>query len=273
MDEKNIEIVLAQGGGVPGGHYCISHKGKKPFITPMQECASIELRHSDVVVDIGAYVGTYAIRAARFPVKKVVAYEPTPLTFKILDMTELPNLEKRWAAVVGDHRETIDLHLSKGIGVTNSILESKAKPDAVTVPAVNYSEAVKDATIVKIDVEGGEYTYDVDKLVSDSMRAIIIDFHPVGKDWIDKSNEMIRSIEQQFGFEPVIYPNWENGWTRAGSWIRDMPDAGDGCAELLEGHFCCGCGCPLLAGKAKSICRDCADIWSKKHRKGFEIAD
>lgn len=142
----------------------------------MRECASIPLRHSDVVVDIGAYVGTYAIRAARFPVQHVVAYEPTPATFAVLSLTALPNMKLVQAAVVADRDvESVALYISRGIGVTNSTMPSTQK-SPVDVPAVAYAEAVSGASIVKIDVEGAEYDYPI---VQPSLRAIIVDFHPL----------------------------------------------------------------------------------------------
>lgn len=264
----NIGYKHVTGGNVPGGHNVIWDGERKPFITPMKECNSIPLRHSDVIVDIGAYVGTYAIRCARFPVKKIIAYEPTPKTFEILALTKLRNLQSIQKAVVADDRSSVDLFISKGIGVTNSIILSNRKNAPVTVPAISYEEAVAEATIVKIDVEGAEYTYPI---VQPQLRAIIVDFHPIpGRDWISRAEEMIEEIKQS-GFETVIEPRWENGWTRAGSWIRPMETEGEH-TGLMGGMYCCGCG-KSINGIEKSLCGDCFGVWSKKHREGFACID
>jgi len=251
------------GGGVPGGHNVLYDGKRSPFITPMKECQSIELRHSDVVVDIGAYVGTYAIRAARFPVKKVIAYEPTPETFEVLSLTKLPNLELHSAAVVGDGCSSIKLFISSGIGVTNSTVLSYRKARAVTVQAVQYEEAVADASIVKIDIEGGEYGLPI---VQPTLRAIIIDFHKIPGDWLMMAGRIIANFEAA-GFKAVISPNWSCGWTCAGSWLRPIATSGQ-CDDLMSGQFCCGCGSKILASR-RALCSDCWHSWSKKHRDGY----
>lgn len=257
-----VQYRFMQGGGVPGGHNVIYGEGRNPFITPMRECASIPLRHSDVVVDIGAYVGTYAIRCARFPVKRVIAYEPTPQTFDILWLSKTPNMQIINAAIVGDDRESVDLFISAGIGVTNSIVNGNRKPERITVPAINYADAVKGASIVKIDVEGAEYDYPI---IQPSLRAVILDFHPM-PDWIDKARQIMSDLEAA-GFSAVITPDFDNGWTRAGSWIRDMDTQGE-FHPMMNGEMCCGCGRRIKA-PTKGLCKACWEAWIPKHRVGF----
>lgn len=253
-------------GDVPGGHRIIVNPDKETHVPTMRECNSIALRHSDVVVDIGAYCGTYAIRCARHPVKRVVAYEPTPASFDVLSLTSLPNLETVQAAVVGDpEQKVVDLHISAGIGVTNSIVMSNRKVKAITVPAVDYAEAVREATIVKIDVEGAEYGFPI---VQPSLRAVIVDFHPIaGRDWLREAERIVGEIEGA-GFRPVIAPKWGNGWSRAGSWIRDRPDDGSGFRPMLDGKLCCCCGREISA-RSKAICVDCAPRIKPKYRRYY----
>jgi FkbM family methyltransferase len=258
-----------QGGNVPGGHRVIWDGRREPFITPTREFNSVPLRHSDVVVDIGAYVGTYAIRCARFPVRRVVAYEPTPRTFAILALTRLPNLECVPAAVVPDERPAVDLFVSRGIGVTNSLVLSRRKAGAITVPAVAYARAVAGATVVKIDVEGAEYTYPI---VQPSLRAIIIDFHPIpGRDWVGRARQVMDGFGAA-GFTPVVVPDFSNGWTRAASFVRDRPDPGGGYEPMLAGRACCGCGGPIRAA-GRGLCRTCWAAWLPRHREGYRLTE
>jgi len=263
-----------RGGSVPGGHRVIGKvrpdgSRTKPFITNMRECNSIALLHTDVVVDIGAYVGTYAIRAARFPVAKVIAYEPTPASFDILTETKLPNLQTVQAAVVADDETSVDLFISNGIGVTNSTVADAGKGKTISVPAVSYVDAVADASIVKIDVEGGEYQYPI---VQPLLRAVMIDFHPLPDfDWLRESLRIIEELEDN-GFRAVIAPDFNaSGWDRAGSWIRDVPELARATyAPMLDGDECCGCGIAINA-KGKGLCYSCWQLWSPKHRKGFNV--
>ena len=260
----NIQYKHVQGGGVPGGHNVILSKHGNPFITPMKECASIPLHHDDVIADIGAYVGTYAIRCARFPVQKVIAYEPTKATFDILNLTRLPNLHCINKAIVHDSRRTVEFFHANGCGVTNSTIEKRGAEKTI-VECAKYDDAIRGASIVKIDIEGGEYDLNI---IQPSVRALIIDFHSVVPDWKDRAENIIKQILSA-GFTTVVKPNWDCGWTKAGSWVRDVPGSGIVYSPMMDGLICCGCGCRLVPKGSKSICIECSMQWNKQHQKGF----
>ena len=102
-----------------GGHYAIqSYKSQSAFVNPMKACESIKLYNTDIVVDIGAYVGEYSIYASKYA-KKVYSYEASPYTFQVLKMNQKANMEIHNMAVVGDNRAEAILYLSKGIGAKN----------------------------------------------------------------------------------------------------------------------------------------------------------
>jgi FkbM family methyltransferase len=259
-----IDDQWTQGANVPGGFHAIINQTKpKPFIPNMRECNSIELRHSDVVVDIGAWVGTYAIRCARFPVKQVTAYEPTPRTFHVLNKTKLPNLKQVQAAVVHDDRDTVNFFISSGIGTTNSIAKSNRKLHVLNSPAVNYVDVVRGASIVKIDVEGAEYVYPI---IQPSLRAIILEFHHMQGDWRGRAREIIAELLHN-GFETIMEPDFDKGWSSAGSWMRPMETEGE-YTPMMRGDECCGCGVAIQA-TSKALCSDCWGVWLPKHREGY----
>jgi FkbM family methyltransferase len=271
-----LKKVFVQGGDVPGGHIVLTDGVKRPeglfsFCT-MRYCHSIELRASDVVVDIGAYVGTYSLWAARSPVAQVVAYEPSPLSQRVLTKNagNLPNIVVRPEAVVGDCRQWTDFFLSGGLGITNSRVASKAKKP-IRVAARSFEEAIRHATVVKIDIEGGEYDLPFSDL-PDQLRAMIIEFHSTGhRDWIERAEKIVADVEGQ-GFRSVLRPNWANGFTRQGSWRREVADPGAGRGLLLDGVACSGCGVTLRpAAGAKAICDSCLPKWLPRHRRGFMI--
>ncbi len=265
--ETSSKSKLVKGGNVPGGHHVLWDGLKRPFIPPTREMDSVPLRHSDVVVDIGAYCGLYAIRCARFPVARVVAYEPTPGTFEVLSRTTLPNLESINAAIVGDDSRHVDLFVSEGIGVTNSVVKSLRKAGSVRVNAVNYLEAIAGASVVKIDVEGAEYDYPI---LQPGVRAYLIDFHPMPGDWIGRAEAIIDELEAA-GFTGVITPDFSCGWTQAGSWVRDVDETGDEFEPMMSGRVCCGCGV-AISGCGKALCPGCFSTWSPKHRATFDEA-
>lgn len=195
-----------------------SENSNKPFLNHMKECMSIELNKNDVVVDIGAYIGEYSIYAINQQVKKVISYEATPLTFEILKKNKRGNMLIKNLAVVGNNNKgKINLHISNGIGVTNSIVKSNRKSHFIKVNTIKYEDAIKEATVVKIDVEGAEYDYNI---IQDNLRAIILEFHPItGTDWRKKAKEIIKKINNA-GFKTIIEPTFKTGWNLTGSFLR-----------------------------------------------------
>lgn len=266
--ETSSKSKLVKGGNVPGGHRVLWDGEKRPFIPPSREMDAVPLRHSDVVVDIGAYCGMYAIRCARFPVRRVVAFEPTPGTFAVLNKTKLPNLVSVNAAVVGDDSTHVDLFVSEGIGVTNSVVKSRRKAGSVRVNAVNYLDAIADATVVKIDVEGAEYDYPI---LQPGVRAYLIDFHPMPGDWTARANAIIDELEAA-GFTGLITPDFSCGWTQAGAWVLDVDETDDEFEPMMSGRVCCGCGA-AIRGSGKALCSSCYSTWSPKHRETFDEAE
>jgi FkbM family methyltransferase len=261
---------FTQGANVPGGHYCLMNPTKgKPFVPHIPEAKLLRLDPRDVVVDIGAYCGTYAITAARFPVHQVHAYEPDPRSFSALALTHLPNLTAYRKAVVRETPpHTATFYLSHGIGVRNSLLPSTRK-DAIEVEAIRYADAVRGATVVKVDIEGGEYDLPI---VQPSLRAILLEFHPKGKEWRDRAQLLIASLLEA-NFSPLLYPNFKStGFSYASAWIRPIEMPPQVCDVLLHGLSCLGCGAPLFHGQGKSVCDKCWPHFLPKHRGGLTLA-
>lgn len=212
------KIVKHVKSGFTGGHYAFqSEKSNKPFTNIMTECGMIKLRPDDVVADIGAYVGEYSIWASKQGVKKVLSYEATPETFQVLKMNQQPQMEVFNMAVCGDDSEFIDLYISSGIGVTNSIAKKGRKAGKVSVPAIRYEKALQNATVVKIDIEGAEYGLNI---IQPQLRAMILEFHPiVGKPWKEMAEKIMSDVEAA-GFKPLKRPTFANGWAMAGCWVK-----------------------------------------------------
>ena len=204
---------------VTGGHYAfVTERAKKPFTNKMTEAATIELFETDVVADIGAYVGEYGLYAMKNGAGRVKCYEPTPTTFEVLERNAVEGMEVYNGAVVGDDSETVTLHMANGIGVTNSITKSQRKIDTIEVSAFKYDDVVADASVVKIDVEGAEYSYDIFK---EHIRAYIIEFHPVKDiDWKARANQIMETLESN-GYSPTCKPGFSHGWDLHGAWLKD----------------------------------------------------
>lgn len=204
---------------ITGGHHAfISERAGKPFVNKMTEAMTIPLYTSDVVADIGAYVGEYGLYAIKNGAGRVKCYEPTPTTYEVLTKNAQLGMETYNMAVTGDDSSKVILHMAKGIGVTNSIAKSHAKKNSIEVPAINYDRVVEDATVVKLDVEGAEYSYDI---IKDHIRAYIIEFHTVsGIDWRKRAEEIMQKLKDR-GYKATCLPTFKHGWDFHGAWLKE----------------------------------------------------
>lgn len=215
---KTVKLIEKIQSKMLGEYFALrNEKTSKPFKNPMKSCTLVELNKNDIVIDIGAYIGEYSIYAAQ-RVKKVISYEASPETFKVLKMNKKENMYIYNKAIVGNKSDYVKLFLSKGIGATNSIVKSKNKAGYINIKALNFNEAIKDATIIKIDVEGAEYNYDFNYAVK-RVRGIILEFHPVDNNWKEKANKIMDNIISA-NFKCLLRPKFNNGWDTNSSFIR-----------------------------------------------------
>lgn len=215
MKEKQIVRIESK---ITGGHLALKNpESKNAFTNKMTEAMAVKLRSNDIVADIGGYVGEYSLYAHKQGVKKIYTYEPTPTTFNILLKNKKDNMQVFQKAVTGKTMKSVNLFTSSGIGVTNSITKSHRKAGVVEVSAIRYEDALKDANVVKIDVEGAEYEYNI---IQPQLRAIIIEFHPITKtDWISNALRIMNNIKKA-GFKALHEPKFENGWDCHASYVR-----------------------------------------------------
>ena len=124
-------------------------------------------------------------------------------------------------AITGGDEKNVNLYLSSGIGATNSIIKKQKKKKVVQVKALNYKKAIEEATVVKIDVEGAEYSYDIINNITPKLRAIILEFHPITEiNWENEANSIMTQLNK-IGFKPLLVPKFRNGWDTNSAWIRE----------------------------------------------------
>ena len=212
------KVVLCRNSTV-GEYWALQgESSKSAFTNPMGIMKLVELHKDDVVVDIGAYIGEYSMWASQFA-KKVYAYEASKETYDVLKKNKRGGMKVINAAVTGDNRKTVNLYLSKGIGVSNSIAKTAHKNGFEEVRAIQYDKAVKEATVVKIDVEGAEYDYNI---IQPNLRAILLEFHPlVKKPWKKMALKMMNDLKGA-GFVSLSTPEFKHGWDTNSAWVREL---------------------------------------------------
>jgi FkbM family methyltransferase len=120
------------------------------------------LRQSDLFVDVGANVGTYAVLAAGVSGCRCIAIEPVRSSFEqLIDNLRLNHLQHLVTAecvAAGDRDGKI--RITTQLGPMNRLIGASgaatAYADVVTMRPLDDILAAKSPTIIKIDVEGFE---------------------------------------------------------------------------------------------------------------------
>ncbi len=113
------------------------------------------------VVDVGAFTGPVALRAAAKG-HKVYTYEPDPRAALLLEtnteINRLQNLVKIHASPALDKKEKTQLYLSPIPGRTSIYAQQAHSRKAIETTAITIDETIDDdPTLIKIDVEGAAH--------------------------------------------------------------------------------------------------------------------
>jgi len=119
---------------------------------------------SDTVIDIGGYIGSFAVPAARFARKGIVySFEPSPDNFAQLEtnvaLNRATNVKMFNQAVASTDRK-ITLFLDNMNPASNNIYMKGGKAverEAVSLPTFFRRESLERCEFFKIDCEGAEY--------------------------------------------------------------------------------------------------------------------
>jgi FkbM family methyltransferase len=158
----------------------VSYNGKKMVIRPfifidilmvsgrweiyVREILDKEIQKSDVVVDIGAGLGIYAVYLSDLA-KKIIAFEPHPESFNLLEtnirLNNLRNVTLIKKAIVGLKKSYVDFNLANdpaysGVGGASQYdkIERTIRLEAISLDEALSSEEQVDWML--IDVEGFE---------------------------------------------------------------------------------------------------------------------
>lgn len=126
---------------------------EQSFYTPLQV-------KDQVVLDVGANIGSFARKAVLAGAKKVYCYEPYPETFEVLKRNTIEKMETFETALVGDERATTDFYLSKRFPAAHSTIQKRGR-EVVSVKCENFEKIVHlhKPSVLKIDCEGTEYEF------------------------------------------------------------------------------------------------------------------
>jgi FkbM family methyltransferase len=148
---------------------------------PAAVAAQLASVREPVVLDLGANIGMFGLDALqRYPGAQVTAYEPDAESAAIhRRLVELNAGGDGWRlieACAGPREGTVTFLPGQE---TESRIVEEATPGAVTLPMEDVLPAFADADLVKLDIEGGEWSLLADPRFA-AAKVVVLEYHPPG---------------------------------------------------------------------------------------------
>ena len=220
----------AQGTDKLPVHYRDSRWDK--YIMKENSYGSLAVKDGDTVVDIGAHIGIFSRKVLSKGAQVLKAYEPESDNCRLLKMNLSEYKKKSWnieqAAVVSDDFPFVEKRFAKlwvdaaGDGdmsrtALHSLYRKRGARVPVLVPAVTWSSVLElSPTILKVDVEGAELTYDWSLLKNyDGIKHLAIELENTKR--LHKERAKVISDIRKSGFTLM---HETSGWSTVQIWTR-----------------------------------------------------
>lgn len=181
---------------------------------------------NDVLLDIGANIGAASRRFLNAGVRQVIAVEPEPVNFSILrkNLAAAPSrsvaVEAAVAASEGDCE--LWIHAGRNKGMHSLVPQNRRR--ALRVRAVTLQRLMMRhrPTLIKIDIEGGEYQLLAPLSVLPAhVRGIALELHLSCGMWRSECGPAIVSLLAEQGFSAVRAPRFDGHRPcTLGIWLR-----------------------------------------------------
>jgi FkbM family methyltransferase len=147
----------------------------------------IPISAGDIVVDMGAHIGAFAVRAARLAHRgQVYAYEASAKNYALLtenrQLNGLKNLHIENSAI-SDRCGELPLYTPAGNSILGSLLQEtssfKEMVQSTTFSAIIAEHALEQVDFLKVDVEGAEFDilFDCSDETFAKIRHLVIEYH------------------------------------------------------------------------------------------------
>lgn len=202
------------------------------YIMKENSYGALLIEEGDTVVDIGAHIGVFSRRALSKGATVLKAYEPDVDNCRLLELNLAQYASKSWsierAAVVNDDFEFVDKQYAKlwvdaaGDGdmsrtALHSLYRKRGARVPVLVSALKWSSVLAlNPTILKVDVEGAELTYDWELLSKyKGIKRLAIELENTKS----KKKEKDRVIKEIKGTGFTLFHE-SSGWSTVQIWTR-----------------------------------------------------
>jgi len=189
--------------------------------------SSLDIKSSDVVLDVGAHIGAFA-NFARVA-DRIFCYEAEFSNYELLchniAVIGFHQVVAQHAAVVNsDYQHSqVMLFLGKTRRTTSSSLLPIKGRISIPVPAAKFSDILSQCApnVIKIDIEGGEYCLLPELLwLPDFVRELAIEFHFSRKAWREMAEVFVRDLESRgFRAKRSFAPS-SRAWHTVAVWAR-----------------------------------------------------
>jgi FkbM family methyltransferase len=156
-----------------------------------------------VVLDLGANIGLFGLDAQqRYPGAVITAYEPDAESAAIhRQLIERNEAGDRWRlieACAGPRDGTVTFLPGQE---TESRIVDEPVPGSVTLPMQDVLRAFAGVDLVKLDIEGGEWSLLADPRFA-AARAVVLEYHPPGCPEPD-THATARRLLEQHGYDVI----------------------------------------------------------------------
>lgn len=188
------------------------------YIIDEQPRAYAELNFKDqVVLDVGANIGAFAIFARDNGASKIICFEPEEENFALLQENcqgEVFNLFNKALLNTTEKKKRLYKNSGKNKGI-HSFYISRSRTDSREVLVENFYDILElyKPTVVKIDTEGSEYhMFDYSRPI-EHVSQICIELHLTTKAWRKEESLKVIDYVHNQGFKMIRKPkiglkNW-----------------------------------------------------------------
>lgn len=188
----------------------VRNKGQEGVVAQQKEYNRLKKIPSAigaVVLDIGGHIGSFAWFALNsLSAKSVTSVEPDPENAEVYKKNW--SKDKRVTLIEGalsDTQKEATLFLGKNYSSCNSLTHFRGR-EGIPVKCTTLKATIARIrpTLIKCDIEGGEYALNWDSIPK-YVKTIIFEFHYQKKEWLEKQIEIDTLLKKQ-GFVAVKEP-------------------------------------------------------------------
>jgi len=187
------------------------------------EYTKIKITPDDVIVDFGLNIGMFTTFALKRGAKHVHSYEAetenyelAKLNVELNGVADRATLHNRAVVENDDEERYFSINTEKNKGAHSLI--TKRGRDHITVKCANVNKILKEVnpSIVKMDIEGGEYAVLTNIENYGNIKQLIFEFHHAHLDDMQhhlKYNEILKILRDEF-------PNVDAREDTKGAWVN-----------------------------------------------------